>query len=98
MAVQSRFNDVDAGVVAAKKADELADRIVGVNKLIEVKKAEVAGMDNTFSTNKQICNRFEQLQEVLGKLVEPLNTVAKDVQKLANASQQALEASKTGIL
>lgn len=92
------FNSLDAAKTAATKAATLSEKVQAVCSIIDSKNTEVAGMNNTFSANTQVCNRFDQLSTVVGEFVEPLNTIAAEMRKMVNASEAAMEASKNAMM
>jgi methyl-accepting chemotaxis protein len=98
MAAKFSFNDASVALEKAKKAQELSTKAEGLCKLIEQKSAEVSELNNTFSANTQIANRFDQLKASIGECVEPLAAIATAVTKMANAAVEAQEASKHAMM
>lgn len=92
------FNDIEAAKVASKKAAQLSEKVASIASVVSKKTETISGLNNTFSANTQVCNRFDQLSSTLGDFVEPLNNIATEVKKLVQTSEQALEMSKTQML
>ena len=88
------FKDANAALAIAKKAKAASEKVSELTAYIGKKSQEIGGLTDTFSVNTQVVNRLDELKVHLDEIVEPLATVAKDIEITAQRSIEAEEVSK----
>ncbi len=88
------FTDAQAALEVSKKAQGASERMESLSVYLGKKVKEIEGLTETFSVQTQVANRLKDVIAMIKETVEPLSTIAKDIQITAQRSIEALEVSK----